>query len=167
MVSSPVSAGEQTCFGWLDPSRPARLLHNASVAENAEMKKMPSRRSTLLFLSLSAVIFFAAPLWTLPASAKDNGKGNGNSSGNNGNGNGNGNGNRNGDRGGKGSANGTGNAKTPAASSGTKAAVVKHSNGLEESVVRGRYIMKDNKGRTIVNRRASRADRERLEALQR
>ena len=116
---------------------------------------MLTRRSTLLFLSLTAVTALAAPLWTQSASAKDNGKGNGNNSGNNGNG--------NGGRGGKGGAksNGTANTKSPAA------AVVKHSNGLEESVVRGRYIMKDNKGRIIVNRRASRADRERLESLQR
>ena len=122
---------------------------------------MLTRRSTLLFLSLTAVTALAAPLWTQSASAKDNGKGNGNNSGNNGNG--------NGGRGGKGSAksNGTANTKSPAALLGTTAAVVKHRNGLEESVVRGRYIMKDNKGRIIVNRRASRADRQRLESLQR
>lgn len=119
---------------------------------------MLTRRSTLL-MSLSAVVPFVATLGTLSANAKDNGNGNGNS----------GSGNGNGGRSGKGSAksNGTGNAKAPGASSGTTAGIVKHNNGLEESVVRGRYIMKDKKGRTIVNRRASRADRERLESLQR
>lgn len=109
-------------------------------------------------MSLMAVIALVAPLWTLPASAKDKGNGNG------GKGNGNGNGGRNG-KGGA-SSNSTGNAQPSAAPSGASA-VVRHRNGLEESIVRGRYIMKDNKGRTIVNRRASRADSERLKALRR
>jgi hypothetical protein len=124
---------------------------------------MPTRRSVLIFMSLMAVIPLVAPLWTLPASAKDKGNGNG-GEGNGGKGNGNGNGGRNG-KGGA-SSNSTGNAEPSAAPSGASA-VVRHRNGLEESIVRGRYIMKDNKGRTIVNRRASRADSERLKALRR
>lgn len=119
---------------------------------------MPTRRSILHLMSLSAVIVLASPIWTLPANAKDKEKGN--SRNDNGHGMGGGNGQ------GGGNSSGTGNAEPPAASAGTTA-VVKHRNGLEESVVRGRYIMKDHKGRTIVNRPASRADRERLETLRR
>lgn len=128
---------------------------------------MPTRRSALLFIRLMAVVPLVAPLWTLPATAKDNGNGNhgkGND-GNRGKGSESGNGGRNGKGGAR--SNVRGSAQPSAVSSGVIAAVVRHPNGLEESIVRGRYIMKDSKGRTIVNRLASRADRERLEALKR
>jgi hypothetical protein len=141
---------------------------------------MPTRRSALLFMSRMAVIPLVAPLWALPASAQDKGGGGGNGKGNDGKGGGNGKGNGNGNGGGNGkgggggkggasgaSSGGTGNAEPSATSLGEMSAVVRHRNGLEESIVRGRYIMKDNKGRTIVNRRASRADNERLKALRR
>ena len=118
---------------------------------------MLTRRSALLFMSRMAAIPLAAPLWAPPANAKDKGNGNGNGKGGGGG------------KGGKSGANsgGAGNAKPSAASSGEMSTVVRHRNGLEESIVRGRYIMKDNRGRTIVNRQASRADSKRLDALRR
>ncbi|MBB4409493.1 MULTISPECIES: hypothetical protein [Agrobacterium tumefaciens complex] len=100
------------------------------------------------------------------------GSGNGGSSGNSG---GNGNSGSNGNSGGKGSNNGqssgTGNtAKSQtdvndAANSGRGALTVRHRDGISESVQRGRYVMKDAKGRTIVNRDATTADEQRLRSF--
>lgn len=42
---------------------------------------------------------------------------------------------------------------------------VRHKRGVTEAVVSGRYIMRDARGRTIVNRRATNLDRRRIEAL--
>ncbi|WP_147294040.1 hypothetical protein [Ciceribacter selenitireducens] len=42
---------------------------------------------------------------------------------------------------------------------------VRHKRGITEAVVDGRYIMKDARGRTIVNRQATKLDRRRIEAL--
>lgn len=42
---------------------------------------------------------------------------------------------------------------------------VRHKRGMTEAVVNGRYIMKDPRGRTIVNRQATKPDRRRIEAL--
>jgi hypothetical protein len=42
---------------------------------------------------------------------------------------------------------------------------VRHKRGITEAVVNGRYIMQDERGRTIVNRQATKLDRRRIEAL--
>lgn len=42
---------------------------------------------------------------------------------------------------------------------------VRHVDGMSEEIKNGRYIMKDARGRTIVNRRATSADEKRLQAL--
>ncbi|MGR9175476.1 hypothetical protein ACU8OR_07890 [Rhizobium leguminosarum] len=117
-----------------------------------------------------------------------NGNGNGGGNGNSGgNGNGGGNGNSNGGGGSSnsssssnGSGNGNGGSSTgstgssssssgSSVGSGTKATAasdgsidVRHSNGITEVLQRGRYIMKDSKGRTIINRQATASDARRL-----
>jgi hypothetical protein len=54
--------------------------------------------------------------------------------------------------------------KTPARADAVREPVeIRHDNGITETLRRGRYIMKDAKGRTIVNRRATSADIRRLE----
>lgn len=112
-----------------------------------------------------------------------NGGGNGGGGGSGGNGGGSGNGgsngnsggNGNGNSGGKGNSNsqssGTGNAAKSqaglddAANGGRGTLTVRHKDGISESVQRGRYVMKDAKGRTIVNRDATVSDEERLRAF--
>lgn len=43
---------------------------------------------------------------------------------------------------------------------------VRHRNGIAEEVnSRGRYVMRDNRGRTIVDRRATKSDRDRLRSF--
>lgn len=42
---------------------------------------------------------------------------------------------------------------------------VQHKGGISELIKKGRYIMKDARGRTIINRRATTADRERMKSL--
>nr|WP_225170418.1 hypothetical protein [Ensifer sp. IC4062] len=102
------------------------------------------------------------------------GKGNGGGN-NNGSGNGSGSGNGGGNSNGKGSGN-SGNSRSSNASTGSSAKSttvrdngsglsVRHSDGLSEEVRGGRYIMKDSRGRTIVNRRATSADEKRLQAF--
>ncbi len=128
---------------------------------------------------------------------KDGGKGGGGSGGNKGNGEGNkggnagGNGGRgggsgggtNGDSGGnsgdKGSKNSAGNSgnvqggvvsqSTPAESVAIDGATieVRHRNGMSERIMDGRYVMKDAKGRTIINRTATAGDRSRLRLFDR
>jgi hypothetical protein len=44
---------------------------------------------------------------------------------------------------------------------------VQHTNGMSERITDGRYIMKDAKGRTIINRRATAPDATRLQSLTR
>lgn len=78
--------------------------------------------------------------------AKKGGGGNGNGGGGNGNGNS-----------GKGNA---GKGKAKAAKS--PQAVLRHRNGIQESVRGGRYEMRDAKGRRIINRPATGADYRRL-----
>lgn len=111
------------------------------------------------------------------AFAKDgnNGKGNG---GGGGNGGGNGKGgssNGGGNGNGKGSG-GTGNSRSSNASTGASGKStsvrgngsglsIRHADGISEEIRAGRYIMKDSRGRTIVNRRATSADEKRLQAL--
>lgn len=114
---------------------------------------MPTRRSTLFGMLGLPVVLVAMPLWATQASAKEKG---GKGEGGKGNGKG------------KGSAGGgAGNAEPSAAGVREMSAVVRHRTGIEERIVHGRYIMKDNRGRIIVNRRASRADGARIEALRR
>ncbi|MFW8585990.1 hypothetical protein ACOJBM_17280 [Rhizobium beringeri] len=114
------------------------------------------------------------------AQAKDGNNGNGNSGGT---GNGGGNGNSNGggsSNSSNGSGNGNGGSSTSSTGSsssssgssvgsGTRATAasdgsidVRHSNGITEVLQRGRYIMKDSKGRTIINRQATANDARRL-----
>jgi hypothetical protein len=152
-------------------------LCDAFVADDAEKKPMPTRRASLLLIFRMALMSIALLLGGHPAAAKDKGGGNENGNGRgNGGGNGNGNGGGKGNGSGGGSGKGSGSAKGSASSgssnlsgSGQKSgsAVVRHGNGLEETIVRGRYIMKDSRGRTIVNRPASPADDQRLQTLQR
>lgn len=112
--------------------------------------------------------------------AGGNGNGNGNSGGNgNGNGNGGGNGNSGGNGNGNSSSGGNrqssttgGVAGNSSSSSVTRASEdkdgsidVRHTNGITETLRAGRYIMKDSRGRTIINRRATSADSTRLTRL--
>ena len=127
------------------------------------------------------------------ALAKDAGKGGGNGNGNGngqggGNGNANGRGNDNGQGGpngngnGQGSANGNANGQANGSDNVTGGAVkpsaaearenaeigtneVHHPNGMTEEVTGGRYVMKDAKGRTIINREATRPDLLRLRSF--
>ncbi len=95
-----------------------------------------------------------------------NGKGNG---GGNGKGSGNGNSGGGNSRSGTSGSGSTGN--TPAGT-GTRATEdaggsidIRHKNGITETLRGGRYIMRDSKGRTIVNRRATSSDSRRLTQL--
>ncbi len=106
------------------------------------------------------------------ALAKDGGNGNGKGGGD-------GKGGSDGNRGGNGSGKGSGNsnsksdngnsggvsAKATSVEDGTSALGVRHVDGMSEVIRNGRYIMKDAKGRTIVNRRATSADEKRLHSL--
>lgn len=42
---------------------------------------------------------------------------------------------------------------------------VRHEGGISEEIANGRYIMKDARGRTIINRRATTNDRKRIDSL--
>ncbi|HTO34364.1 MAG TPA: hypothetical protein VL202_24815 [Pararhizobium sp.] len=113
------------------------------------------------------------------ALAKDGNNGNGGSSGsgNNGGGNGNGGGKENrgsnegtsnqgkSDAGAVGAGPKDGKAKGSISQDRTAGMEVRHSDGISEEIREGRYIMKDNRGRTIVNRRATFADTIRLRFL--
>lgn len=48
---------------------------------------------------------------------------------------------------------------------GSSPLAVQHRTGIQEIIKRGRYIMLDKRGRTIINRRATNADRQRLLSL--
>lgn len=122
------------------------------------------------------VLDHAVLLETATSFAKNgNGGGNGN-----GNGGGNGNGNSGGNNGnggsrGNGGSTGGGNAgaasDAPAASkpddgaADAQALSVRHRNGFREQLTGGRYVMRDAQGRVVVDRRATRADRDRLKRL--
>jgi len=106
----------------------------------------------------------------------NNGGGNGGgNSGGNGGGNGNGGGGNNGNGGGNGNGNGNsnenrsgGNSKASRASEdddGDGEAGIRHKGGITEQVRKGRYIMKDARGRTIINRRATSADKQRMQTF--
>lgn len=96
---------------------------------------------------------------------------NGNGGGNN-NGGGSGNGGGNGNNGGKSETSGKSNSQGArdkgVSSKGSAASLsVRHDNGMSEVVRNGRYIMKDSKGRTIINRRATLGDEIRLRFFRR
>jgi hypothetical protein len=48
---------------------------------------------------------------------------------------------------------------------GSSSLTVQHRTGIKELIRRGRYIMLDKRGRTIINRKATNADRQRLLSL--
>ncbi|MBB3234491.1 hypothetical protein [Phyllobacterium endophyticum] len=112
------------------------------------------------------------------ALAKDNGGGNGggNAGGNAGNGGGNsGSNSGSGNSGGKG-ANGKGANAGKKGNTGvvgqpgtleSRPIEVRHVNGMSERIKDGRYLMRDAKGRTIINRTATRSDETRLQSLTR
>lgn len=106
------------------------------------------------------------------AAAKNGNNGKGGNNGNNGN---NGNHGNNGNKGNKGNSGNKGRAagQNPAGKSKAADSVVdkkvtrdsvqiRYRNGYREQVTSGRFIMKDAKGRTIINRRATPVDRVRL-----
>ncbi len=129
--------------------------------------------TTSAFISLATESAFAK-------SENGNGNGGGNANGNgnageNGNGNsgdnGNAGGNGKGNSGGNSQSNGSGargdaNMSSPTATRATEGSDgsidVQHRNGITETLRAGRYIMKDARGRTIINRRATSADNQRL-----
>jgi len=90
------------------------------------------------------------------------GNGNGGGGGNGGSGGGSGGGNAGGNSGGnsKSNSSGRGNAKANGQDVG-----VRHQGGITEEIVNGRYIMKDGRGRTIINRRATANDRKRIDSF--
>jgi hypothetical protein len=101
------------------------------------------------------------------ANGNDNGSG-GSSAGGNGNGNGNGNGRS--PSGGR-SVNGTGSPSSSnngasgqggAATGGDARIGIRHDNGITETISHGRFVMRDSRGRTIVDREATSADYRRL-----
>ncbi|WP_425989109.1 hypothetical protein [Ensifer sp. R-19] len=101
------------------------------------------------------------------------GNGNGGGGGNGGSGGGSGGGNAGGNSGGnskcsdrsnsnseRSNSSGRGNAKANGQDVG-----VRHQGGITEEIVNGRYIMKDGRGRTIINRRATANDRKRIDSF--
>lgn len=98
------------------------------------------------------------------ALAKDGGNGSGKGGGGNGGGgSGKGSGSANSNRSGDNS--GGASRKGAAIEDDTSALGVRHTDGMSEEIRNGRYIMKDARGRTIVNRRANSADAKRLRSL--
>ncbi|WP_245426287.1 hypothetical protein [Phyllobacterium bourgognense] len=121
------------------------------------------------------------------AGGNDGGNAGGNGGGNaggNGNGNGNGSGNaggKGGDKGHTGKTDDAGNSTNvnggtisqsapqtrESVQTGAPAMEVRHANGMSEKIVGGRYVMKDAKGRTIINRTATSSDQSRLQSFAR
>lgn len=136
-----------------------------------------------MILVAAALFLAAAPLrvdgfglWVPEAVANggENGKGN-NGKGNDNKGNDRGGGGNNGDNGsrgdngnGKGKSGNNGRGNTGKADSVVDKKVsgdnvqIRYRNGYSEQLLKGRFIMKDSKGRTIIDRRATAADRIRL-----
>jgi len=161
---------ELTYFGRLQ--RYCWILHSFI---SREPKLKMHRRAHHLQLSIALSALLAATPYTLKVSdfdcsivpqtvvAKDgnNGNGGGNSGGN---GNGGGNGNQSGS---KSEAQGKQSAKEKSVTDANRAGLaVRHRDGITEALSNGRYSMKDSKGRTIINRRATIADEMRLRFLQ-
>ncbi|WP_457584389.1 hypothetical protein [Ensifer canadensis] len=67
--------------------------------------------------------------------------------------------------GGNARGNSTGAGGGAAAGSGASGVGVRHADGMSEVIDGGRYIMKDARGRTIINRRATLADLKRIQSL--
>jgi hypothetical protein len=129
---------------------------------------MQSRRRFL------ATLFAASAFMVEAAVAQGNGNGDGNGNGNggaNGNGGGNGNGVGGNGKGNRNAGGGTGPAAGPAqAPAATQPSAppslrLRHSNGFEEEIEGGRYKMRDNRGRQIVNRAVRNSDYVRLRRL--
>jgi hypothetical protein len=102
------------------------------------------------------------------ALAKNGGNGNGKGGGGSGGGGGGG---GNGKGGGSANSNksddnsGGASRKGAAVGDDTSPLDVRHNDGMSEQIRNGRYIMKDARGRTIVNRRATSADAKRLQSF--
>lgn len=140
---------------------------------------MVSRRQ-LLRMSMATAGHAAIFVWIgtqYQAEAQGNGNGGGRASGGGGNGGGNGKSGGSG-RGGSGSQGSSRDTNSGQSSGGVDASrkdardakgssylTVQHRTGIQEIIQRGRYIMLDKRGRTIINRRASNADRLRLQSL--
>ena len=92
------------------------------------------------------------------------GGGNGNSGGGGGNGGGNGGSSNGGDR-----SNSNGERSNSSSRGGAKANAkdvgIRHEGGITEEIANDRYIMKDARGRTILNRRATITDRKRIDSF--
>jgi hypothetical protein len=133
-----------------------------SVLAGASFVAMPCT------IDVSGITMKFAPQVAL---AKDGSNGNGGGhGGGNGNGGGGGKGNQSSSEGksseGKSDGDSKGGKTKGAALQGTASVLgVRHSDGLSEEIRKGRYIMKDARGRTIVNRRATSADQVRLQSL--
>ena len=101
----------------------------------------------------------------IPNAAHAQGKGSGGGKGNGGGNGGNGN---SGDNGNGGAGSGGGNANSGGARSRGASppdAGIEHDNGMRETIQKGRYEMRDAKGRTIVNRPATAMDYLRLKVV--
>ena len=133
--------------------------------------------SSPLALTAIRVACGAAALLSIETKAQGQ-QGGGNGGGNSGgNGNGGGNGNDNAGGNGTGSANGNSGRSSSSSSNssttGSGAFVggpetsigVRHRGGIEEELLNGRYVMRDGRGRTIINRSATSADRARLRSV--
>ena len=144
------------------------------------MTMMTGRKIVQSQLGILLSVLIAATPYTLKVSgftlelaphsvfAKDGNNGNGNGGGNgSGGGNGNGGGNDNSGAGKSGTRGNSQGAKDQGSKGkiGSAGLSVRHSDGISEVVRNGRYIMKDSKGRTIVNRQATLADEIRLRFL--
>lgn len=148
------------------------------------MRRMSFALSCGMIVTLTAVVapvkFDASSsgiaVFLAEANAKNGGGGGGNgggSGGGNGGGNSGGNGGGNSGKGGESRSNGKEN--QPSGTTTKKNAIdddpslpaigVRHKHGITETVLGGRYIMRDGRGRTIVNRAATASDRRRIEAL--
>jgi hypothetical protein len=123
-------------------------------------------------LGLSGAMLELAPQSAL-AKNGGNGRGGGSSGGSGG---GKGGGNSGGNSGGKGGGSSKGSSSRSSGSIGSGAKEtkveeggsvlrVRHVDGISEEIDDGRYIMKDSRGRTIVDRRATTADKRRLQSF--
>lgn len=140
------------------------------------MKVYNSARAVLMIsvaLAVAAVPIHVewkagTPALTLASADAKNGNGGGHGGGRGGKGGSDSRGDKGSDsKGGKGRNGANGKAKGRAASVAKKevtpnSVAVRYHNGYLEQVVKGRFIMRDSKGRTIVNRKATANDRMRL-----
>lgn len=152
---------------------------NFFEAEGAPMtvlkKTKTTRRKTMAVLFVASVGFVALPykatisglsLEVAPQSAlaKNEGKGNGGGNGNSG-GNGRGGGSGGGSSKGRDSSTSGSSARGTGTGNNGSTLRVRHAKGISEEIRNGRYIMKDARGRIIVNRSATEDDQKRLLSL--